>query len=323
MPKRRTFVLGITGVAGIVAWRYRVPQVGTFMVAAGLRKLLIPDPAPDFPTLAPQWPTLQPTRTYSFSGSRGMITYHPWYHNFSPSIASKVLAEAAELGCGYTRIDIRWKDLIPDGQNVDEAAWSWYEGYLRAARNWYSLRPLIVLSNAPRAVQGYSADSRLAAWRRYVNEVAYRAGHQCMIYQPLNEPNNPVFRIFPTKTTASAIIMAAKTIKQHNPDAQIAINILAGLWEWQSDLQEIVRESGSAVDIVGLDYYPGTWTLSSKSDAANWNQFTDVIARARKTRTSPLYNRLFGIIETGYATNLRCFRSEQQQVSYSGLWGTP
>jgi hypothetical protein len=137
-----------------------------------------------------------------------------------------------------------------------------------------------------------------------------------MIYQPLNEPNNPVFRIFPTKTTSSAIIVASETIKQHNPDAQVAINILAGLWAWQSDLLEIVRESGSAVDIVGLDYYPGTWTPSPESDAANWNELTDVIAKARKTRTSPLHNRRFGIIETGYATNLRCFRSEQHQVGY-------
>jgi beta-glucosidase/6-phospho-beta-glucosidase/beta-galactosidase len=134
-----------------------------------------------------------------------MITYHPWYDHFQPAIANRCLAETAELGAGHIRIDVRWKDLMPDGRNVDEAAWNWYRHYLLAARNWYGLEPLIVLSNAPAPVLRYPVEARLAAWTRFVDALAQRAGHLCTTYQVLNEPNNPVFRIFPTQTTPLAM----------------------------------------------------------------------------------------------------------------------
>jgi hypothetical protein len=195
-----------------------------------------------------------------------MVTYHPWYHSFRPEIASSCLAETAELGAGYIRIDIRWKDLIPDGRNVDE--------------------------------------------------VAHRAGSLCSVYQVLNEPTNFVYNFFPAKMTAAAILLTSKVIRQHNSSAQITINVLAGLWRWQSDLEGILRECGSAVDIVGLDYYPGTWTVSHRTDSFNWNQFIEFIAQTKETSASPLSGRPMAIIETGYATNLQPWRSEKQQANY-------
>lgn len=313
---KRALILGLLGLAGLAAWRYRIAQVGSFMIVAGLRRLVIPDPAPDFKALAPEWSTLEPTRTYPASHSRGMITYHPWYDHFQPAIANRCLAETAELGAGHIRIDVRWKDLMPDGRNVDEAAWNWYRHYLLAARNWYGLEPLIVLSNAPAPVLRYPVEARLAAWTRFVDALAQRAGHLCTTYQVLNEPNNPVFRIFPTQTTPLAIVEAAKVIRQRVPDAQITINILAGILGWQATLENLLRASGSAIDIVGLDYYPGTWTVSSNSDAANWNQFVDFIAKNEATSGSPLYRRPLAILETGYATNVQYWRGEEQQVRY-------
>jgi beta-glucosidase/6-phospho-beta-glucosidase/beta-galactosidase len=245
-----------------------------------------------------------------------MVTYHPWYHNFRPELANNCLAEAAELGAGYIRIDIRWKDLIPDGRHVDEGAWTWYNSYLRAARDWYGLQPLIVLSNPPRLALRYSLDSRLSAWNQYVDEVAHRVGSLCSVYQLLNEPNNFVYAFFPPKLTLAAILSGSRVIRQHNSSAQIAINVLAGLWRWQTDLEEILRACGSAVDIVGLDYYPGTWTVSGRTDSSNWNQFIEFIARTKEASVSPLGGRRMAIIETGYATNLQPWRSEQQQANY-------
>jgi beta-glucosidase/6-phospho-beta-glucosidase/beta-galactosidase len=286
------------------------------MAVAGFRRVLIPDPAPNFQSLAPQWPKLAPAHRYPPSQSRGMITYHPWYHQFRPSIANQCLAEAAELRAGYIRIDIRWKDLIPDGRKVDEAAWDWYQSYLQVAHDWYGLEPVIVLSNPPAAVFQYSLDMRLALWTRYVDEVAHRAGDLCKVYQVLNEPNNPVFRIFPTRNTATAIVSAATAIRRRNPAAKITINILVDLWGWESALTKILQESGSAIDIIGFDYYPGTWTVSTRSDSSNWNRFVDLLVRSRKSSSSSLHRRPVAIMETGYATNLQAFRNENQQVRY-------
>lgn len=316
MTKRRAIILGSVSAAVLAAWRYRLLQVGSFTAVAGLRRLLQNDLPPDFQALAPQWSAFKPTRTYAHVCSRGMITYHPWYDQFQPAVANRCLAETAELGAGHIRLDVRWKDLLPDGHHVNEAAWAWYQHYLVAAREWYGLEPLIVLYNAPKAVLRSPPNQRTAAWTRYVHEVAQRAGKLCNTYQLLNEPNNPVYELFPQQNAAEAIVVGARIIREHNPDARTTINILAGLLGWQSDLEGMLRATGSAIDVVGIDYYPGTWTVSANSDATNWREFIDYISRNRATNSSPFFGKLLAIMETGYSTNLRSWRGEEQQVRY-------
>jgi hypothetical protein len=313
---RRTLAIGIAGVAGLLAWKFRVPQVGSFFVAAAAKKLLHPDPAPDFKTLSPEWQSLKPARRYPPSQWRGVITYHPWYHQFSPSVAIRCLAEAAELGARFIRLDIRWKDLIPDGQRVDEAAWSWYQGYLAMARDNCELEPIVVLSNPPEVVLHWSVEQRLEAWTDYVGEVARRLGRNCNFYQILNEPNNPVFRIFPVKSTPAAIASAARVIRQNNPEAKTAINMLVDLPGWKSDLERLIEDCGNAIDIVGLDYYPGTWAVSWESVLSSWNHLADEMIAATRNETSPLHNRPLAILETGYSTNMRRWRDGKQQEAY-------
>ena len=273
---RRTLVFGIAGVTGLLAWRFRVLQVGSFFVAAAAKKFLHPDPVPDFKTLSPEWQYLQLARHYPPSHSRGVITYHPWYHQFRPSVAIRCLGEAAELGAGFIRLDIRWKDLFPDGQPVDEAAWNWYQSYLTMAREGCGLEPIVVLSNPPEAILHWSVERRLEAWTAYVDEVARRLGRSCNFYQIMNEPNNPVFRIFPAKSTPAAIIAAARVIRQHNPEAKTAINMLVDLPGWKSDLEKLIDDSGGSIDIVGLDYYPGTWAVSW-----DWSSRAGIVWRRR------------------------------------------
>src|ERR1035441_3755161 len=166
VSRRRTVILGLLAIAGLAAWRYRVLQVGSFLAAAGVRKFFVRDTAVYFRALALEWQIHSKSSRCAPSQSRGVITYHPWYDKFRPEIARHCLAQAAELGAGYIRIDIRWKDLLPDGVNVDEHAWDWYENYLTEAHDCCGLESLIVLSNAPDNVLRYSVDSRLEAWTR-------------------------------------------------------------------------------------------------------------------------------------------------------------
>jgi hypothetical protein len=78
----------------------------------------------------------------------------------------------------------------------------------------------------------------------------------------------------------------------------------------------LLKTCGSSVDIVGLDYYPGTWTMSARSDANNWERFSKVIAKHYSTRGSVFYHRTFAILETGYSTNIGYLRGERQQAEY-------
>lgn len=313
---RRTFALGIVGVTGLLAWKFRVLQVGSFLAAAAAKKLLHADPAPDFKTLSPEWQSLELARRYPHSQSRGVITYHPWYHQFRPSVAMQCLTKAAELGAGFIRLDIRWKDLVPDGKHVDDAAWNWYQSYLATGRDGCGLEPIVVLSNPPEAVLHWSVERRLEAWTSYVDEVARRLGRSCNFYQILNEPNNPVFRIFPAKTTPVAIAEAARVIRQYNTEAKTAINMLVDLPGWKSELEKLIEDYGSAIDIVGLDYYPGTWAISWDSVLSGWNRLADEMIAATRSETSPLHNRPLAILETGYSTNIRRWRDEKQQKAY-------
>ena len=110
------------------------------------------------------------------------------------------------------------------------------------ARDGCGLEPIIVLSNPPEAVLHWSVEGRLESWTAFVDEVARRLGRGCNFYQLLNEPNNPVFKIFPAKSTPTAIISAARVIRQHNPQAKTAVNMLVDLPGWRSDLEKLIRE---------------------------------------------------------------------------------
>jgi hypothetical protein len=181
-----------------------------------------------------------------------------------------------------------------------------------AAREWYGLTPLIVLYNPPDVVLHLPIKERFQAWARYVDEVATRAAHLCDIYQLLNEPNNPVYQVFPRGNCPEAIIMGADLIRRRTRSAKITINILAGLLGWQAQLEALIRAARSSIDIIGLDYYPGTWTVSSRSDAVNWTDLAQKLGDLR----SKFNNIPIGILETGYSTNIRWCRGNDEQAKY-------
>ena len=309
---RKLLLLLVAG-AGLLGWCYRIPQVSTFLLAAGFRRVFVQKSQPNFAELAPEWSRLGPLHANRASPSRWMITYHPWYHGFEPAAANRCLASGVSLGVGYLRADIRWRDLMPNGYTVDENAWAWYQAYLSAAHDWYGLKILIVLSNAPREVIRWDQATRLAAWKHYVEEVTRRVGSLCQAYQILNEPNNPVFRIFPVEEVPTAVVSASELIHRQDRRALTTINILVGLWGWRGVLENILRCAGSSVDVTSFDYYPGTWTLSPNAD---WKVLIDLLTDARSNGKSLLHGRRFAILETGYSTNFPIGRTEDAQVRY-------
>jgi hypothetical protein len=125
-----------------------------------------------------------------------------------------------------------------------------------------------------------------------------------------------VFRIFPVNSTPTAIVSAARVIRQYNPEAKIAINMLVDLPGWKSDLEKLIKDCGNAIDIVGLDYYPGTWAVSCDSVLSSWSHLAEELSAATRSETSPLHNRPLAILETGYSTNIRHWRDQEQQQRY-------
>src|ERR1019366_6845931 len=102
-------------------------------------------------------------------------------------------------------------------------------------------------------------------WGMFVKNVAAELGPYCQDYQLMNEPNGPVYGFFPRFVAPRAIEMGAAFIKAHEPGAEISINIAVDIWGWRRYLTDLLSRSGSAVDVIGLDHYPGTWTIGRQN----------------------------------------------------------
>ena len=254
--------------------------------------------------------TLPPLRA-----SRGVVTYHPWYQDFRARPVADCLAFAAQLSCGYVRGDVRWSDVLPDGIHPDEQAIAWYRSYLQAHR-WYGLRPMIVLSQPPAAVLRLSCqvDKHMDYWQAYVALVAERFGDVCDSYQVMNEPNNPRYRFFPPNHQGAAITVAADAIHAHAPGAQIIVNMLMDLSNWRDFMRQLLNAAGRAIDAIGIDHYPGTWTLSDTTDWVGFIALAHEVANAGPD--SPWRDVRLALIETGFATNAPWLRTDSSQARY-------
>lgn len=294
----------------------RAFQVVLFLSAAGIRKVIHSSANSRPGDHAMEWDDIRPpTGAPPIRSSRFAITHHPWYQFHHARASCICLEQAAALGVGYVRSDVRWKDVLPDGQTVDQNAFRWYRSYFTAVRDWYGLQPLLVLSEAPRSVHRMDKKARSHAWRYYVEEVVARLGDLCRVYQVLNEPNNPVYRSFPKDEQFGAIRSGAAVIKAAFPDARIAVNFLVGMPGWRRSLTAVLEQCGPEIDIVTVDYYPGTWSVSLNQD---WVDVVDLARKVSNPSMAPLWaGRKLGIMETGYATNLATlFRTEAQQANY-------
>jgi hypothetical protein len=138
-------------------------------------------------------------------------------------------------------------------------------------------------------------------------------GTLCGGYQLMNEPNNPIYGFFPPHDCATAVIEGASVIRSSHPAASVAVNISMDIWGWRKYLCDLLHSSATAVDLIGLDHYPGTWTIGRN---AHWDAAVDIADEiASATPASIWFNRHLAIMETGYSTNTP-LRSDNEQIGY-------
>lgn len=302
------------GAAALV-WRSRLIQVGMFLLAAGLSGRYRAQLGTRAASRSTEWSTLPPMVKASSAAlnPRVLITYHPEYQNFQPRLAIASLEAVARLGIGWIRTDLRWHQILPDGMQPDRRALDWYRAFLRAAAEC-GLRSMVVLSTPPKAVLRQDGSARLISWNRFVETVVSDdLGAHCGVYALMNEPNNPAYRFFSLEEGATALVQGASIIRSAHKQAKVAINVTMEFWGWRRYLTEILRLSGRAVDIVGLDHYPGTWTVGLQNRWAEVVEIADRVASA--PRGSPWFGRRVAIMETGFSTNAP-MRDEEQQSKY-------
>jgi hypothetical protein len=153
----------------------------------------------------------------------------------------------------------------------------------------------------------------LASWNFYIESVMARLGDLCDIYQVFNETNNPVYRIFPEDQAAIALAAASTIIRKHNPRSKIVVNLSIDLPNWNRTLTKLIAKSEAAIDIIAIDYYPGTWSLRVGAD---WSPVVKLAIETTPDSGPRTARRAFAIMETGYATNMPGFRTGAQQDAY-------
>lgn len=293
-------------------WRSRVLQVTAFIGAAGLRKVRsYSEPRPG--SKSASWPS---DRTISRGTTRlnpaALITYHPEYHAFEPEMALRSLCFAHQLSVGWVRSDLRWHYILPDGVRPDPLAIAWYREYLRTASR-LGLKTMAVLSSPPERTRSLDSAKKLDAWTRFVEIVIAELSPWCDSYQLMNEPNNPVYRFASPQDSAEALVAGASTIHKASPSAGVAINISMDIWGWRHYLENILERSNGAVNIIGLDHYPGTWTIGQHERWADVIELAELIANAP---TGSIWsNRRLAVLETGFSTNA-ILRDERRQADY-------
>ena len=292
---------------------YRVLQVAIFAIAA-----VINTPRQNRFSISPQaaesWASVTHqgvVRTPNLSGTA--VTYHPEYHAYQASQAMRALGEASALGAEYIRADVRWSAVLPDGVTPNKAAFAWYRSFFKTAA-LYGLKPLIVLSSPPASVSHLPKPELLKRWNLFVEQVTYNFGDRCLLYQVLNEPNNPFYSIFDAESLPAAVMSASHLIKSHVDGAKVLVNFLVDVPHWRRDVEQLLSQTGRSIDVVGIDHYPGTWEFGPNE---GWGAAIQMLSAIDTTVPGTLwYGRGLAIMETGFSTNLPGLRGPDEQKSF-------
>jgi hypothetical protein len=310
---RRLLEMSLGLGASVLLWKVRIPQVATFLCAAELRRWFRSSKSYGPAARASDWSSVERPKLSNLAlKPNAMITYHPEYHHFDPRLAISSLSACVQLRVEWLRTDVRWNELIPDGVHCDSQALAWYREFLGTATGC-GLRNMVVLSSPPAAVLGQKGAGRLEAWRRFVRLVASELGTFCGGYQLMNEPNGPIYGFLSFEDCAQAIVEGASIIHVADPEATVAINISMEIWGWRQYLSDLLHSSGPAIDLIGLDHYPGTWTIGRSERWVAIESISNMIAAAEPG--SSWFGRRLAIMETGYSTNT-FLRDDGEQSRY-------
>jgi len=96
-----------------------------------------------------------------------------------------------------------------------------------------------------------------------------------------------------------------------NATAQLWVNAMADDPLWHRAVDGWIDCAGTHIDAVGVDHYPGTWTLSSWTDWAPLDRLLNATAA-----TGAWAGRAAGVLETGYSSWSTVVASEAMQASW-------
>jgi len=231
------------------------------------------------------------------------ITFHGINNDYE--YAEKYINNAS---LGTIRYDIEWKRTFPEKDTPDNE----YINQMINITRFYGLRgyrQVIVLWHPPDWVEDYSPSKFTEEYLKFVEVYITNPLFMADIIQIGNEPNNPlhskVFNIWSNSDIHDFIEEASLYVKSERPEVMTAINFQV-IVNWQYRMHNIVVSNGDMldIDILAIDYYPGTWNVGSYRWPA-MRIYMDYLDQ---------YERYKGaVFETGYSTPTTEIDSEYHQ----------
>lgn len=236
------------------------------------------------------------------------ITFHQINGNYT--YAERYIANAS---LKLIRYDIEWKKSIPQ-RGAPDYSYIFSMINISIYYKTHGYRQIVVLWSPPDWVSDYPPTVFTNEYLKFLSLYMNSSGFSPEIIQIGNEPNNPihsaVFNTWNSIDIHNFIQTASDYIKTRSEHILTAINfqVIPG---WQYKMETIVRSNDQLlnIDILAVDYYPGTWNIGSLKWSA-FGVYLDYLDRYG------IYKG--GVFETGYSTpNIEADSEYHQHVFYS------
>lgn len=215
---------------------------------------------------------------------------------------------AGRLGVTLVRFDAGWKQLQAAEDRWDDACLARYGAIVRAAEA-RGMRVIANLDDYPAwALKLLAADpGRFERhWCDYVRKTALALGQAVAYYQLGNEFNS-VLDPIPAAYDPRVVLLAHGALRDAGWSGQTVINPFYGFHqlgsEWDPAIRRMLEAAAAAIDVIALDYYPGSYNP--------WGNPRDWRPLASLARYAKEYDKRLAIGEMGFPTFLH---GEQRQV---------
>lgn len=235
--------------------------------------------------------------------------------HFDLDLARDAFKIISDLNGNSVRTEISWFDIEPVMGQWDERKIEWYASYFREAVHSFALTPIPTLYGIPNwAIKLYKSDRGgfLEKWQNYCAKASSIVNKNGCYVQVWNEPNNPVYALLKRDDFPDIFSIARKTLMQMQGSVEVILNVAANLPNWEEFVSFLLEEERDTLDFVGIDHYPGTYSLSNARD---WQVLNRLFERISDPNNS-WYGKKPAILETGYSTYMPFFKSEIDQRNW-------
>jgi hypothetical protein len=224
--------------------------------------------------------------------------------HFEPSNLQVAFSEVLSLNGNGIRTDISWSDIEPEKGKLDSEKVEWYQHYLEEADK-HGLATICNLYGMPgwaKALYRKNTDEFFERWSIYCQKVDTILGDSIEVVQVWNEHNNPLYSLVSYATIPTLINLARDRL---NRKRKIAVNVLVEMPLWETYTNYLLKKAQASIDIIGIDHYPGTYSLSR---AKSWKPLKTLLNRVNDPGDL-WYGKVPAILETGFSTYIPAIKN--------------